>query len=232
MGVEDWFPQRPHFLHLRQFLQFFRTALTSCENEFPHHRIQHLLVDTVGGAIGFSIPMISTAHIFHTTLAVPAADHRNERIPTFPAGQQSRIAVLGLIAVCGAGLLFEQALYLLPFLFSDDYGNESLMTIPVGFVYMLGFSVIILPAMVVQHTGVRFFHQNVLHAGICPQELPVTGFVRMPNLSAAPFSSELRRCLSPRSIKPPGNLFLPTTLQVKRMDELHRARRSISKAAH
>lgn len=34
--------------------------------------------------------------------------------------------------------------------------------------YMLGFSVIILPAMVVQHTGVRFFHQNVLHAGIFP----------------------------------------------------------------
>lgn len=41
----------------------------------------------------------------------------------------------------------------------------------------------------------------------------------MPDLSAAPFSSELRRCLSPRSIKPPGNLFLPTPLQVQRIDE-------------
>ena len=99
------------------------------------------------------------------------------------------------------------------------------MTIPVGFVYMLGFSVIILPAMVVQHTGVRFFHQNVLHAGICPQELPITGFVRMPDFSAALFSSELRRCLSPRSVEPPGDLFLPTTLQVKRIDKLHRDRR-------
>lgn len=44
----------------------------------------------------------------------------------------------------------------------------------------------------------------------------------MPDLSAAPFSSELRRCLSPRSIKPPGDLFLPTPLQVQRIDELHR----------
>ena len=92
-------------------------------------------MDTVGSTIGFSISVVSTAHIFHTALAVPAADHRNERIPTFLAGQQSRIAVLGLIAVYGAGLLFELALYLLPFLFSYDYGEESLMTIPVGFIY-------------------------------------------------------------------------------------------------
>ena len=125
-------------------------------------------MDTVGGAIGFSIPVIPTAHIFHTALAVPAADHRNERIPTFLAGQQSRVTVLGLIAVCGASLLFEQALYLLPFLFSDDYGKESLMTIPVGFVYMLGLTVVVFSAVVVQHAGVRFFHQNVFHAGICP----------------------------------------------------------------
>ncbi len=106
-------------------------------------------MDTMGGAIGFSIPLVSTAYIFYTTLAVPAADHRNERIPTFPAGQQSRIAVLGLIAVCGASLLFEQALYLLPFLFSYDYGEESLMTMPVGFVYMLGLTVVVFSAVVI-----------------------------------------------------------------------------------
>ena len=69
----------------------------------PNGFIQNLLMDTVGSTIGFSIPVVSTAHIFHTTLAVPAANHRNERIPTFLAGQQSRIAVLGLIAVYGAG---------------------------------------------------------------------------------------------------------------------------------
>ena len=106
-------------------------------------------MDTMGGAIGFSIPLVSTAYIFYTTLAVPAADHRNERIPTFPAGQQSRIAVLGLIAVCGASLLFEQALYLLPVLFSYDYGEESLMTMPVGCVYMLGLTVVVFSAVVI-----------------------------------------------------------------------------------
>ena len=125
-------------------------------------------MNTVGGAIGFSIPVIPTAHIFHTALAVPAADHRNERIPTFSAGQQPRVTVLGLIAVCGASLLFEQALYLLPFLFSYDYGEESLMTIPVGFIYMLGLTVVVFSAVVVQHAGVRFFHQDVFHTGICP----------------------------------------------------------------
>ena len=125
-------------------------------------------MNTVGGAIRFSIPVVSTAHIFHTTLAVPAADHRDERIPTFLAGQQSCVTVLGLIAVCGASLLFEQALYLLPFLFSDDHRKESLMTIPVGFIYMLGLTVVVFSAVVVQHAGVRFFHQDVFHTGICP----------------------------------------------------------------
>ena len=138
MGVEDWFPQRPHFLQLCQLLYFLGTLLPHSFGTRLHLGIQHLLMDTVGGAIGFSIPVIPTAHIFHTTLAIPATDHRNERIPTFLAGQQSRVTVLGLIAVCGAGLLFEQALYPLPFLFSYDYREESLMTIPVGFVYMLG----------------------------------------------------------------------------------------------
>ena len=39
-----------------------------------------------------------------------------------------------------------------------------------------------------------------------------TGFVRMPDLSAAPFSPELRRCFSPRSVEPSGDLFLPAPL--------------------
>ena len=64
--------------------------------------------------------------------------------------------------------MFEQALYLLPFLFSYDYGEESLMTIPVGFIYMLGLTVVVFSAVVVQHAGVRFFHQDVFHTGICP----------------------------------------------------------------
>ena len=122
-----------------------------------------------GRAIGFSIPVIPTAHIFHTALAVPAANHRNERIPTFPAGQQPRVTVLGLIAVCGASLLFEQALYLLPIpVFPMITGKNPSSTIPVGFVYMLGFSVVVFSAVVVQHAGVRLLHQNVFHTGVCP----------------------------------------------------------------
>ena len=149
MGVEDRFPQRPYFLLLFQFLLLFSHLNPHGLGKLLPRGIQHLLMDTMGGAIGFSIPLVSTAYIFYTTLAVPAADHRNERIPTFPAGQQFRIAVLGLIAVCGASLLFEQALYLLPFLFSYDYGEESLMTMPVGFVYMLGLTVVVFSAVVI-----------------------------------------------------------------------------------
>ena len=136
-------------MQLCQLLYFLGTLLLHSFSTRLHLGIQYLLTDTVGGAIGFSIPMIPTAHIFHTALAIPATDHRNERIPTFPAGQQSRIAVLGLIAVCEASLLFEQALYLLPFLFSYDYGEESLMTMPVGFVYMLGLTFVVFSAVVI-----------------------------------------------------------------------------------
>ena len=50
---------------------------------------------------------MTPALIFHTALAIPAANHRNERIPAFTAGQQPRIAVLGLIAVCGPCLPLE-----------------------------------------------------------------------------------------------------------------------------
>ena len=220
MGVEDRFPQRPHFLHLYQLLQVLGTLLSHSFGILPHRCIQHLLMNTVGGAIGFSIPVISTAHIFHTALAVPTADHRNERIPTFPTVQQSRITVLGLIAVCGPCLPLEQALYLLPFLFFYDHRKESLMTIPVSFVYMLGLTVVALPAVVVQHTGVRFFHQNVFHANISPEKLPVTGFVRMSNFSAAPLSPELCRGLSFHNVEPAGYLFLPVPLQVQRIDIL------------
>ena len=97
----------PTFLQLCQLLYFLGTLLPHSLGTRLHRGIQYLLMDTVGGAIGFSIPVIPTAHIFHTALAVPAADHRNERIPTFSAGQQPRVTVLGLIAVCGPCLPLE-----------------------------------------------------------------------------------------------------------------------------
>lgn len=33
---------------------------------------------------------------------------------------------------------------------------------------MLGFTVVVFSAMVVQHAGVRLLHQNVFHTGVCP----------------------------------------------------------------
>lgn len=49
--------------------------------------------------------------------------------------------------------------------------------------------------------------------------------MRVLNLSAAPLGPELRRGLSPHSIELPGYLFLSASLQVQRIDELHRDRR-------
>ena len=107
VGVEDWFPQRPHFLQLCQLLYFLGTPLPHSLGIRLHLGIQYLLMATVGSTIGFSISVVSTAHLFHTTLAVPAADHGTEHVPAFLTGQQPRVTVLGLIAVCRAALLFE-----------------------------------------------------------------------------------------------------------------------------
>lgn len=35
------------------------------------------------------------------------------------------------------------------------------MTIPASFVYMLGLTVVVLPTVVIQHTGIRLLHQDV-----------------------------------------------------------------------
>ena len=73
----------------------------------PDSFIQNFFMNPVRAAITFPVPVVTPADVFHTAAAVPAADHRNECIPTFTAGQQSRIAVLGLIAVCRSCLPLE-----------------------------------------------------------------------------------------------------------------------------
>ena len=78
----------PTFLQLCQLLYFLGTLLSHSFGTRLHLFIQHLLMNTVGGTIRFSVPVVAPADVFHTAAAVPAADHRNERIPTFPAGQQ------------------------------------------------------------------------------------------------------------------------------------------------
>ena len=37
-------------------------------------------MDAVGGTIGFAVPVVAFADIFHTAAAVPVTDHRNERM--------------------------------------------------------------------------------------------------------------------------------------------------------
>ena len=51
MGVEDWFPQRPHFLQLCQLLYFLGTLLSHSFGTRLHLGIQYLLMNTVGGPV-------------------------------------------------------------------------------------------------------------------------------------------------------------------------------------
>ena len=52
VGVEDWFPQRPHFLQLYKLFLFFCTTITNRREILPYHGIQVFLVDTVVGGDG------------------------------------------------------------------------------------------------------------------------------------------------------------------------------------
>ena len=110
-------------------------------------------MDTVGGTIGFSISVVSTAHIFHTTLAVPAADHGTEHAPAFLTGQQSSITVLCTIIDRRTRLLFQQRLSLLPDCFFNDNRIEILVTKPVRFADSSRFAAEIFPTVVDQHAG-------------------------------------------------------------------------------
>ena len=86
------------------------------------------------------------------------------------------------------------------------------MTKPVRFADGSRFAAKIFSAVIDQNASIGFLRQHVFHTDISPEKLAVTGFVCMPDISAAPFGPELRRCFSPLSIKPPGDLFLPAAL--------------------
>lgn len=86
------------------------------------------------------------------------------------------------------------------------------MPIPLVAGQPLDLTVVGFCAVVHKNSGIGFFHQNVFHTGICPEELPITGLMRVLNLSAASLGSELRRCLSSHGIEPAGDFFLTTSL--------------------
>ena len=80
MGVEDRFPQRPHFLQFHKFLPLFDATVPNRREILPHHGIQRFLVDTVGTAIACPTPVVALADILHTPLAIPVPDHGDEYI--------------------------------------------------------------------------------------------------------------------------------------------------------
>ena len=122
-------------------------------------------MNAVRAAIVFSIPLVAPADVFHTAAAVPAADHRNECIPTFTAGQQSRIPVLCTIVHRRTRLLLQPYLNLLPSCFLNDNRIKILVAKPVCFVDGSRFAAEIFPAVVDQHAGIDLLYQHIFHTG-------------------------------------------------------------------
>ena len=133
-GAEDWFPQRPHFLHLRQFLLLLRTALTSCGNELPHDCIQFFFTNTVRGTGILPVAHIGFADVLYSAAPIPIPVDGNERSSTVTTGKQSRIPMTGSVAFCPLAALFlEQRLCLLPIFSGNDGRVYILVTEPLFF---------------------------------------------------------------------------------------------------
>ena len=79
--------------------------------------------------MGFAVPVVAFANIFHTATAVPISDHGNKRVTTLGTGQKPRITMLGLIAGSRGipGVLFQQLLRLIPILSLDDDRIDALV---------------------------------------------------------------------------------------------------------
>ena len=153
MGIEDWFPQCPLFLQLRDLFQFGCVLFSQLFRVIPDSFIQNFFMNAVRAAIVFSIPLVAPADIFHTAAAVPAADHGTEHVPAFLTGQQSSIAVLRAIIDRRTRLLLQPCLNLLPSRFLNDNRIEILMTKPFRFIDGTRFAAEIFSAMIDQHTG-------------------------------------------------------------------------------
>src|SRR5699024_10728426 len=63
--------------------------------------------------------------------------------------------------------------------------------------------------------------QYIFDTGISPEIFSVLGFVRGPHLPATVLGTELRRSFAPHRIESAGNLPLPATRQVQRVDHPH-----------
>jgi len=106
VGVEDRFPQRPHFLQLHQFFLLRGAPFSQSHGIVPHGSIDGFFIDTVGGTVFFAAPVIPLTDILHTTLAVPVPKQGYERIPAIPAEKKPRISMDWLLRNGWSGLLF------------------------------------------------------------------------------------------------------------------------------
>ena len=213
------------FCKLYNLLLLFDMAIPNCCEILPHHGVQRFLVDTVGATIAFPVPVIAPAHIFHPLVSTPVSNHRNERVPALLTGKQSGIAVLGLVPIGWTGLLFHSPLNCLPLLPGDNDGEEALMPVPLTWGQPFYFSTVGLRAVVHQRAGIGLLHQYIFDTGISPEIFPVLGFVCGPHLPATVLGTELRRSFTPQFIELPGDLFLPTSLQIQGIDDPHCLRR-------
>ena len=130
VGVEDRFPQRPHFLFLLQLLLLLGHPNPHGLDILLHRCIQYLLMDAVRTAIAFPIPMVALTDILHSPLVVPVPDHRHKGAAALFAENQSGVAVFRLVSIGRAGLRFQFLLSLLPDVTLNNSRKEVFVPVP------------------------------------------------------------------------------------------------------
>lgn len=212
MGVEDWLPQRPHFLFLLQVLLLLGHPDPHGLDKLQHRCIQHLLMDAVRAAVAFSIPMVALTDILHTPLAVPVPDHRHKGTSALFAENQSGVAVFRLVSIGRAGLRFQFLLSLLPDVTLNNSRKEVFVPVPLRLLQSLRLATVSFRSVIDQHPGIGLLHQDIFYAGICPYIAPILGSACRTDFSAALLRPELCRRLSSQRIEPAGNFFLTKPL--------------------
>ena len=101
----------PQPLKPQQFYLFLCPLAAQRIHILLHPGINRFFMNPVGTADCFSSPVVATADIFHPTVAVPVADHRDEHASAVPASEQSRIAVAGFVGGGRPGVRFQQKLH-------------------------------------------------------------------------------------------------------------------------
>ena len=83
------------------------------------------------------------------------------------------------------------------------------------------FAAEIFSAVIDQNAGIGFLHQHIFHAGIRPEKLTVTGFVRLLAVVTKSLRHDLRGRFASETVESAGDFFLPAALQIQSVDKLH-----------